>query len=276
VDLGRPIAVGRTAEVFDWGDGRVLKLIRPEMPAPLGRIEARAMEAVMAAGLAAPRLLETTEIDGRFGLVYERVSGRSMMQTMPARPWRIGVMGRQFARLQAAMHESSGEGLRDVKEYLGGMIERAGERLPAELRAAALDRMGGLPDGAALLHGDLQPGNVVLTPAGPEVIDWLTAARGDPAADIARTLYLLRQAVIPGPPPPRPVRAVVEASRRWFTRSYLAAYRRLRPFDPDAVAAWRPVVLAARLGEGIPEEGDSIVAELRLALRPADSPIRSS
>jgi aminoglycoside phosphotransferase (APT) family kinase protein len=266
VDPGRRIAVGRTAEVFDWGDGRVLKLIRPEMPAPLGEIEARAMRAVMAAGLAAPRLLETTEIDGRFGLVYERIYGRSMTQTMPVRPWRIGAMGRQFARLQAAMHESSGEGLRDVKEYLAGMMDIAGDRLPAELRAAALDRMRGLPDGAALLHGDMQPGNVVLTAAGPEVIDWITAARGDPAADIARTIYLLREAVIPGPRPAPPTRAVIEVSRRWFTRSYLAAYRRMRPLDPVAVAAWRPVVLAARLGERIEEECEPILATLRRTL----------
>jgi len=33
--LGIPIAIGRTAEVFVWGDGRIIKLTRSDFPAHL-------------------------------------------------------------------------------------------------------------------------------------------------------------------------------------------------------------------------------------------------
>ena len=33
--LDQPIAVGRTAEIYAWGEGRVLKLTRPDFPAHL-------------------------------------------------------------------------------------------------------------------------------------------------------------------------------------------------------------------------------------------------
>ena len=32
-----------------------------------------------------------------------------------------------------------------------------------------------LPDGQRFCHGDYHPGNVILTKAGPIVIDWMTA-----------------------------------------------------------------------------------------------------
>lgn len=38
-----------------------------------------------------------------------------------------------------------------------------------------------------MLHLDLHPGNVILTVAGPVVIDWTDVLRGDPALDLAQT-----------------------------------------------------------------------------------------
>jgi aminoglycoside phosphotransferase (APT) family kinase protein len=244
VELGRPIAVGRTAEVFAWSDGRVLKLYRPGMPEGIGHAEARAARVVDDAGLAAPRMFETTRVEGRLGLVYERVEGRSMLETFPGRPWRVGRLAGQFAALHAAMHDASGEGLPDLKGYLARMMELAGEALPADLRSAALERLRGLPDGGAILHGDMHPGNVLMGASGPMAIDWMTVTRGDPAADVARTLFLLREGDLPGEAGVAQ-RAVVDLIRRWFAGSYLRAYLRLRRLDRVDVLAWYPVVLAA-------------------------------
>jgi aminoglycoside phosphotransferase (APT) family kinase protein len=265
VQLGRPLAVGRTAEVFAWGDGRVLKLYRPQMPDAIGHAEARAARIVSAAGLAAPRLFETTRVAGRLGLVYERVDGRSMLDTFPSQPWRVGQLAGQFAALHAAMHDASGEGLPGLKGYLGQMMELAGDALPSDLRSAALERLRRLPDGGAILHGDMHPGNVLMGGSGPMAIDWMTVTRGDPAADVARTLFLLREGDIPGEAG-LARRAAVELVRRRFTSSYLSAYARRRGLDRAEVSAWRPVVLAARLGEGIEAERAQVIGILREAL----------
>ena len=50
-----------------------------------------------------------------------------------------------------------------------------------------LDRLG-MPD--ALIHGDLHPGNVVLGPDGPVLIDWSDGAVGHPFIDLPT--FLLR------------------------------------------------------------------------------------
>ncbi|GAA1461232.1 phosphotransferase [Nocardiopsis exhalans] len=74
----------------------------------------------------------------------------------------------------------------------GRISPQESSRILAELHT----RLHGLPGrgGAAqgrLLHMDLHPGNVVLTPRGPVVIDWTNARDGAPDLDLALTALLL-------------------------------------------------------------------------------------
>ena len=259
---GQLIARGRTADVFAFGDGRVLKLIRPEMTTGLGEHEARAARVVDAAALPAPRLLETVMVDGRFGLVYERIQGPSMLAEIGRHPLGTLRQARAFARLHADMHSATGDGLPDLKANLLRAIEAAG--LPPPLATRARERLRTLPDGAALLHGDMHPGNVIMSDAGPKVIDWMTVSRGDPAADVARSMFLLLESDIPGASGPH--RAAMSVIRRWFARGYLAEYVRCSDVDRGRIQAWRPVILAARLAEGIEQERAAILARLERAL----------
>jgi aminoglycoside phosphotransferase (APT) family kinase protein len=262
VEPGQLIARGRTAEVFAFGEGRVLKLIRLEMPAGLGDHEAHAARVVDAAALPAPRLLETVMLDGRFGLVYERIQGPSMFAEIGRHPLSTPRQARAFARLHADMHSAPGKGLPDLKANLLRAIEAAD--LPPSLAAPVRERLRALPDGTAMLHGDMHPGNVIMSGAGPKVIDWMTVSRGDPAADVARSMFLLRESDIPGASGPQ--RAAMSVIRRWFAHSDLAEYVRCSGVERDRILAWRPVILAARLAEGIEQERDAILAKLERAL----------
>jgi GNAT superfamily N-acetyltransferase len=258
---GARIAVGRTAEVYAWGDDAVLKLIRPGMADGMADFEARVAAVVESADLPAPRLLERVTVDGRPGLVYERVVGPSMLEEV-GRPWSPASLARRFAELHVRTNAASGGDLPEHKTRLRDAIAASG--LAEDLVAAAMARLDGLPGGDAVLHGDFHPGNVIMSPTGPEIIDWMTVTRGDPAADVARTLYLLRESIVPGAS--RVQLIALGFLRPWFARAYLAEYLRLSGFDGELVRAWRPVILAARLAEGIEVERPRIVAELRRTL----------
>jgi aminoglycoside phosphotransferase (APT) family kinase protein len=54
-----------------------------------------------------------------------------------------------------------------------------------------LEGLERLPQGAALCHFDFHPDQVLMTQRGPVVIDWMTAFRGHPLADVARSCVLL-------------------------------------------------------------------------------------
>ncbi|WP_367044775.1 phosphotransferase [Streptomyces sp. Je 1-332] len=63
--------------------------------------------------------------------------------------------------------------------------------LPARSSASPTDRV---------LHLDLHPGNVILTPEGPVVIDWATTEEGPPGLDWAMSALILAEVAVSGRP----------------------------------------------------------------------------
>ena len=100
----RLIGEGRTAEVFEWGEGRALKLYRASCPRDWTAREVEVVRALTGAGVAAPAVLDTVEVDGRAGIVLERVRGRSLRAQITDAPWSTGRAGRLLARLHAELH----------------------------------------------------------------------------------------------------------------------------------------------------------------------------
>ena len=256
--MGERVGIGRTAEVFAWGADRVVKLLLPGFPDEIGEAEAAAAALVGANLEPAPRFFGSTRIDGRYGLIYQRLDGPSMLDRVSSRPWLMRRYARDFGLLHARMHERDGAGLPDAKGRLGRAIERAGGLLPAAAMEAALQRLAIMPDGTAVCHGDMHPGNVIITRAGLAVIDWQTTVSGPAAADVARSLFLIRDSAIPveiG----RPQRDLIQWLRRRFAVRYLRQYMRRRPIDKHEVELWRLPILVARLSEGISIEKPNLL-----------------
>jgi aminoglycoside phosphotransferase (APT) family kinase protein len=138
--------------------------------------------------------------------------------------------------------------------------------LSSRARDWSLARLDNLPDGDHLLHGDLHPDNVILATRGAIAIDWMAAARGDRAADAARTALILE---LGAPPPGIPAtrRALIATGRRAFRARWLGAYVRASMVRHADIAAWRPVVAAARLDDNIHEETRRLCAIVEAAAR---------
>jgi aminoglycoside phosphotransferase (APT) family kinase protein len=136
---------GREADIVDLGDGTVLRKFRT---AGNPAREALVMEHARARGYPVPRVHEVRPD----ALVLERIDGRSMLRDLRRRPWRLPRHMRTLAELHAQLQKI------DAPHELG--------------------------DGA-LLHRDLHPNNVLLSPAGPVVIDWPNSTAGDRAFDVA-------------------------------------------------------------------------------------------
>ena len=206
---GTLVGAGRNADVYDIGGGRVLRRYRDGRDAAAVDREARVMVHARAHGVPVP---EVFEVDGS-DIVMERATGPTMLDVLGRRPWTL----RRQARLLARLHET---------------VHRA-PALPG-LRAPCGDED---PDGQVLLHRDLHPMNVILTSAGPVIIDWEGAARGPAMYDIAWTWVILASSEVPDT---GLAAAAVRGLQAQLTRSFVRA---AGPIDP----VWRAQAVRDRL-----------------------------
>lgn len=260
--LSRPIAEGRTAEIYEWNDGYVLKLYREWCPPHWVEHESKVAHAIVEAGIPTPAAGEIVEVNHRRGLVYERVTGISMLQDLNARPWTFLKHARTLAALQAKINQLSIAGLYSYKDGLMHSIQRA-HHLTENVRAQVSKLLSTMTDGKSVCHGDFHPGNVLLTERGAVVIDWMTASSGSPWADAARTSMIL---MIAAKRAGKQVSPMVRLLVGLYHRTYLGHYRKLLPDKNNELRRWYPVIAAARLDEQIEPEREALIRMVQAGL----------
>ncbi len=253
--LSTPIAHGRTAEIFLWDDSHVLKLYRDWCPPHWVEDEARVARAVYEAEIPSPAAGEIIEVNGRRGLIYERLEGISMLQDMNARPWILLKHARSLADLHVKINKQSISGLPSYKDGLRYAINKTSQ-LTEDLRNKALNLLDTLPDGKQLCHGDYHPGNVIITKGGPIVIDWMTARIGNPWSDVARTSMILNIGVHSAG---KQVSPFLRTAIKLFHHIYLNCDRALFPDTKHELNRWLPIIAAARLNEDIAPEREALL-----------------
>ncbi|MFD5481923.1 phosphotransferase [Streptomyces hawaiiensis] len=118
---------------------------------------------VYAHGYPVPRVCPT---GSRTDLVMERLTGPTMLRACLAGTVDVAEAGSMLARLLRDLH--------------------------------AVPALRSTDPAVRILHLDLHPENVILTPGGPRVIDWSDAVEGDPGLDWAATAVILAQAAVAG------------------------------------------------------------------------------
>ncbi len=261
---GSLIGAGRTANVYIWGKDRILKLYQDWMPAASIEREFTITRAARETGLPVPTADELIQVEGRFGIIFERIYGPSMLKVLESRPWKLPRFSRQLGELHAQMHSCTlPPDTFTQREQIERGIEWAKELSDKE-KETIRGILARLPEGEALCHGDFHPDNILLTDHGAVVIDWFTGTRGHPLADVARTTLLLETGGLP-----RRIsfymRALINLSRAWMHKIYLDRYSQLHPASRQEIAAWRLPILASRLFEveNYPDEERMILEKIR-------------
>ena len=249
--LGELVARGSRSTVYAWGRGAVAKVPDRSTPDDWIHFEALYTAAVREAGAPAPRLLGIEQVGGRAASIYERVHGPSMWEYLVDRPDRSVHYGRLLADLQVSLFALVPPvSLPSQRDRLTCKIRRAADAVDPSLDAALalLPEPTGSP---RLCHGDLHPGNVILAPEGPVIIDWFDASRGDPVADVARTSLLLAPDR-GGCPPHLP--GADTATLATAADAYLDRVTSRLGIALDALRRWQEIEAVARIAEGVPPE----------------------
>ncbi len=168
---GTLVGTGRNADVYDIGEGRVLRRYRDQRPPDRVAREAEVMVHVRAHGVPVPEVFDVTGSD----IVMERAAGPTMLDVMGRRPWPFREQATLLAGLHAAVHRVP-------------PLDWQPAPFADDAPAAA----------EVLLHRDLHPANVILTAGGPRIIDWEGAARGPALADVAMSWVIITFSEVPG------------------------------------------------------------------------------
>ena len=250
------LADGGNSEVFAWENDRVLKLFRDGFSA--GAIAAGVQDArtAHALGVPTPRADSIMEINGRTGIIFERCAGPTLYELIVTRAQPPRRLAQVLFEVQQAIHRSLAPTLPALEQRWKAKIHHA-RGVPETVKQQALEAMRAQPQGGSACHGDFHPVNVILTPRGPMVIDWLDAGRSHPAPDIARTLLLLEFA--------RPGKVEAE-TRAAFLAAYGACWREAWGTRFALVDRWRLPAAVARLAEVADERERRAILQLIQAL----------
>lgn len=254
-DRGPLIGHGRTADIFAWGKHHILKLFHEGWEIGPVQVEARISELIVSMGLPVPNVIGTLEDDGRYGVVYERVDGPTLLQQFSKAPWLLHRLMGVFADLHVTMHQHRVPELPSRREAMIASIPNA-QSVPDMMKESALEVLGRLPEGDTLCHGDFHPDQIILSKNGPVIIDWITAARGVPAADVARSSLILRLGALPEG---RAAAWLVNRIRPYAHARYMARYLKCGGVARSAIDEWRIPVAVDRLATGIPEERGTLL-----------------
>jgi len=246
-NLTAPLASGRTADIFAWHDGQVLKLFHDWFRLEDIQYEQRIAQAVHACGLPVPSVGEIIQVNNQNGLIYQRIVASSMWELM--RPWNCLRYARQMAILHVEMHKSTVDvNIPAQRQKLIKKINTA-RPLPGNLRSEVLRKLEEMPDGDRLCHGDFHPGNLLVSGQDVIIIDWIDATLGNPLADLARTSIISMGA--------NQSNQIQNPWHRIFIRilhnRYIHHYFAFKPGGESEYSRWLPIVAAARLSENISE-----------------------
>ena len=170
-------------------DGRPVALVKAYT---MGDFANALVGAIAAAALGGPQVLGVDP--GRHIIATAWIDGRSLCPAERARvdQGAIREVGTRLAELHAArLRPPHREGRKSdqarIAEHLDAVrnLDPVLAREAEPLALAVADGLNHKAGDACLIHGDFSADQVVLAPCGPVIVDWDSAASGDPARDLA-------------------------------------------------------------------------------------------
>ncbi|MDF2036532.1 aminoglycoside phosphotransferase family protein [Cytobacillus oceanisediminis] len=236
MNLVNPIAIGNTAEIYQFDD-KIVKVFKKHLPPSEHLHEAKKQEYASSCGLPVPEIFEVTEIEGRQAIIMEYVKGKTagelILGNMESAENYLNICVDMQQKIHALPADACVIGSMTVK--LHHQIELA-ETLNRTQKNFLLKKLGSMIFKPRLCHGDFHPFNLILNDGTVSIIDWVDSSSGDVRADVIRTFLLLSEASVK------------------LAEMYVHIYCRNTGLTRDEIFQWAPIIAAARLSENVSGE----------------------
>lgn len=275
--IGKKIGEGGCSEVFEWGGPhQIVKIGKANTSFEDMRKEFTNTLIVWENGLPAVRPLEFLEVDGSPAIVFERINGVSLLERFLHQMLQsqgVAVNGDfkkdsiyATARLLNDVHRMSNLNLPPQREMLIQSI-RPPQYLSSSEKEEVIKRLLRLPMKSKVCHGDPNPGNIIISEGKAVFIDWMNASIGNPEADAAEYILMVRYAVLPEHLPTFATKAF-DNIREKIVSVFCEEYCQLSGITYEEIDEWIVPVAARKLcADAISEEEKRILlTEIRSRL----------
>jgi aminoglycoside phosphotransferase (APT) family kinase protein len=267
LEKGTIVGQGRDAEIIYWGNNQVLKHYREGIPKFLIDFEFKASELVKKYYTYAPKVFEKVMINEREGIIYEFIDGRNLTEILKKSPLKVSKLAKVLAKLHGAMHQLKFPVIREQKEYFEEKIRNV-QLLSIDQKNFIINYLKNLSSDSILCHGDFHMENVLISTNGSKVIDWGNINVGNHHADVARTLYILKHSYDPASPNQSFLfNFASRLFRYYFVKKYIKCYKIHKNISLKQVKKWNLIVYAIRIGEGIIEEQNYLIKQIREGIK---------
>ena len=231
MNFERVIAVRNTKTIYRDGD-KCIKVFSEDYTKADVLNEALNQARIESTGLAIPKILEVTTVEGKWAIVSDYIKGKTVADLIRITPEKKNEYIDLLVDLQLSIHAKACPGLPKMKDKLGGRIAVC--ELDATTRYNIYNRLEDMPRHSKVCHGDLTPSNIIITEDGtPFIIDWSHATLGNASADAATT-YL---------------RFLLDGDKDG-AEYYLATFIEKSETKREYVERWLPIVAAALSTKG--------------------------
>lgn len=259
--LGKLIGQGRTAEVYEWENNTVIKLFNKDMSKDAIIDEYKInQELTKLRNVPVAKTYDVVEINDRYGIVYEFISAPSMMTAMSSKPWKLNALAKTLATLHKSLQINVNFSIQNQNERLKQHIGYT-DLLTDDIKQTLYAYIDSLPCPNILCHGDLHPENVLIEEDAAIIIDWMTATKGDPLSDVARTSIMFKYGILPDNMT-WIQKFIIQRMRQGFLNTYLKTYIHISGVKKSDIDKWELPMAAARLIEGIPPQEKELLLEL--------------
>lgn len=240
MNLDRVIAVRTNKTVYRDGDKAVKVFDGSYSKADILN-EALNQARVEETGLKVPKLLEVTVVNGKWAIVSEYITGKTMAQLMEENPSQKDAYLEQLVDLQMEVHTKRSPLLNKLSDKMSRKIDQTG--LDATTRYELHTRLDAMPKHKKVCHGDFNASNIIMAEDGPYILDWAHATQGNASADVART-YLLFW-----------LSGDIDGAKK-----YLSLFCSKSDTARQYVEQWLPIVAASQSVKGKPQEREFLLS----------------
>ena len=247
MNLDRVIAVRNNKTVYRDGN-RAIKVFDKDFSKADILNEALNQARLEASGLNIPKILEVAMIEGKWVIISEFISGKTLALLMEENsdPAKADEYLEMFVDLQMQVHMQRIPLLNKLKDKMSLKISQTD--LNATARYDLHTRLESMPKHVKVCHGDFNPSNIIITGDGMAyILDWSHVTQGNASADAART-YLVFW-----------LSGDVERANR-----YLDLFCEKSGTARQYVKKWLPIVAASQLVKGKPQEREFLLSWVNL------------